>query len=281
MKRTVLMGAGQVGTMIGRLLGGGYMPVCFADNDPNRHGADLCGLPILSPQDSLRLAPDCVCLCVLDDARSVQMERQVRELGFAGEILRPNIMRTFDARVGTMHLLAEQIERDGVPGSVAELGVYKGEFAMRINTAFPARTLHLFDTFEGFQERDIEVERENGFSRAAAGDFSDTEVAEVLSRMPYPDRVQCHKGHFPGTFSETRNEAFAFVSVDVDLYAPTAAALPLFWEKLSQGGVIMVHDYNSTQFLGAGQAVREFCGKTGVRVMPICDLHGSAVLMKQ
>ena len=48
---------------------------------------------------------------------------------------------------------------------------------------------------------------------------------------------------------------YAFVSIDADLYAPTAAALPLFWDRLSPGGVIMVHDYNSTQFPGVGKAV--------------------------
>ena len=281
MKRTVLMGAGQIGTMTGRLMGGHYMPVCFADNNPTRHGSKLCGLPILSVPESLQMAPDCVCLCVLDKERFQQMEHQLRELGFNGEIISPDSLRTFDARLGTMRLLAEQIECDQVAGAVAELGVYQGEFAKHINAAFPMRTLHLFDTFEGFPVMDIEIERQNGLSQAAAGDFSNTDLTSVLSEMPCPNQIQCHKGYFPDTFSETQDETFAFVSVDVDLYAPTAAALPLFWDRLSPGGVIMVHDYNSTQFLGVRKAVRDFCRKAGIHAMPVCDLHGSVVLMKQ
>ena len=281
MKRTVLMGAGQIGTMAGRLLGGNYTPVCYADNNPARHGAELCGLPILSVADSLRMNPDCVCLCVLDQERFHQMEHQLRNLGFNGEIISLDSLLTFDTRLATMRLLAEQIEYDQVSGSVAELGVYRGEFAKHINAAFPTRTLHLFDTFEGFSVKDIGVEQQHSLSRAVAGDFSDTDITSVLSNMSYPERIQCHKGYFPHTFPKVQNETFAFVSVDADLYAPTAAALPLFWERLSPGGVIMVHDYNSTQFLGVKKAVREFCRKAGLYAMPVCDLHGSVVLMKQ
>lgn len=281
MRRTVLMGAGQIGTLTGRLLGGSYKPICYADNNPARHGSELCGLPILSVAESLSMNPDCVCLCVLDKNRLHQMEHQLRELGFHGEIISPESLHTFDARLGTMRLLAERIKYDQVPGSVVELGVYQGGFARHINAAFPNRILHLFDTFEGFSERDIEIERQSDLSRAEIGDFSDTDMASVLSDMPYPEQIQCHKGYFPSTFSETQNEFFAFVSVDVDLYTPTAAALPLFWNRLSPGGVIMVHDYNSTQFLGVKKAVQEFCQRIGIYAMPVCDLHGSVVLMKQ
>ena len=60
----------------------------------------------------------------------------------------------------------------------------------------------------------------------------------------------------------------------------TAAALPLFWDRLSPGGVIMVHDACGTQFPGAGKAVGEFCAGRGLLPMPVCDLHGSVVLRK-
>ena len=82
------------------------------------------------------------------------------------------------------------------------------------------------------------------------------------------------------TFRDCKEETFAFVSVDADLYAPTASALPLFWERLSHGGVLLIHDVNSTQFTGAGKAVREFCRGRGLLPMPVCDLHGSVVLRK-
>lgn len=82
-----------------------------------------------------------------------------------------------------MRLIAEQINVSGVPGDVAELGVYRGDFAVLLNLAFSERRLHLFDTFDGFDERDIAAERENSYSGAKAGDFGDTAKDGVDKRL--------------------------------------------------------------------------------------------------
>ena len=281
MKKTVIFGSGQIGSMLGRLAGTDYQVICFADNNPKRQGSYVQEIPVLSAEKSLAETPDCVILGVLDEERSCQMETQLLRLGFTGEILRPDSLKTFDMRIGVLRLLAEQIRERNVPGDVAEVGVYRGDFAAMINGAFRSRTLHLFDTFTGFPVQDVQIEQENGLSRAKTGDFSETDQEMVIGKMIYPERLVVHKGYFPETFSPCENTAFAFVSLDVDLYAPTKAALTLFWPRMSPGGCIMVHDYNSTQFSGAGKAVREFCEQEKVYPVPICDLHGSVVLIKQ
>ncbi len=280
MKKAVLFGAGQIGAMLSRLMGTEYRISCFADNFEGKWGTTLAGIPVVSPRESLLDHPDCVCLCVLDEERACQMEAQIRALGFDGVVLRPDALKTFDARVATMRLLAEQIREENIPGNVAELGVFRGDFAVLINAAFPDRTIHLFDTFEGFPARDVEVEQAQGLSRAKAGDFSETAADMVEQRLPYPERAVFHKGYFPATFDGCEEKSFAFVSVDADLYAPTAAALPRFFDRLSPGGVLLIHDVNGTQFSGAGKAVREFCAERGLLPMPVCDLHGSVVLRR-
>ena len=281
MKTVVLFGAGQFGAMISRLIGAGYTISCFADNNEARWGTMLAGIPVTSPRESLLGDPDCFCLCVSDRERAGQMESQLRELGFDGEILHSDALRVFDARVATMRLLAEQIHEQDIPGDVAELGVFRGDFAVLIHAAVPDRSIHLFETIEGFPAKDVELERMLDLSRAEAGDFSGTAEDLVGRRLPYPEHAVFYKGYFQDTFRDCRADAFAFVSVDADLYAPTAAALPLFWDRLSPGGVLLVHDVNSTQYTGAGRAVREFCREKELLPMPVCDLHGSAVLRKQ
>lgn len=281
MKTVVLFGAGQVGAMISRLMGSAYRVLCFADNYEGKWGTTLAGIPVVSPRESLRNDPDCICLCVLDAKRAGLMEAQLRELGFKGEILRPDALKIFDARAATMRLLAEQIHEEKIPGDAAELGVFRGDFAALINAAFPDRTIHLFDTFEGFPARDVEIEQAQGLSRAKTGDFKETAENIVEKRLPHPERAVFHKGYFPDSFDGCTEMTFAFVSVDADLYAPTAAALPLFFDRLSPGGVLLIHDVNSTQFSGAGKAVREFCTERGLLPMPVSDMHGSVVLRKE
>ena len=251
MKKIVLFGAGQAGAAVSRLLGADWEAVCFADNDREKWGAFLEELPVLSPTESLLREPDCFCLCALDAGRREQMARQLRELGFAGPVYSP-----------------------------AELGVYRGDFAALINAAFPDRTLHLFDTFEGFPGEDVKIEAEAGYSKARAADFSGTSVEMVEKRLLYREQARFYKGRFPASFAPCMELRFAFVSIDADLYAPTAAALPLFWERLSPGGVLMIHDADSQQFAGVGKAVSDFCREQGIFPMPVCDLHGSLVLRR-
>lgn len=281
MKTAVVFGAGQIGAMVSRLLGGEYRVAAFADNGAAKWGGSLAGLPVLSPEDGLRLQPDCVFLGVLDAERSGQMERQLRALGYEGQVLRPDALRIFDPRAATMRLLAEQIRKEGVPGDAAELGVFRGEFAALINAALPDRALLLFDTFEGFDVRDVETEQGLGFCGAKVGDFSETGEALVLSRLPHPERAELYRGFFPESFAPCRERRFCFVSIDADLYAPTSAALPVFFDRLEVGGALMIHDVNSTQFVGAGRAVEEFCRERGLLPTPVCDLHGSVILRKQ
>ncbi len=280
MKSIVLFGAGQVGAMVSRLLGGDFRQLCFADNAEGKWGSVLAGLPVLSPQEALLTKPDCVCLCVTDAERAGRMEAQLRALGYTGSLLRADLLRLFDARAAVMRLLAEQILARDIPGDAAEFGVYRGEFAALINAALPDRPIHLFDTFEGFAGQDVAVERAGRFSHAEAGDFADTALTMVESRLPHPELARFHVGWFPDSFASCEACRFSLVSIDADLYAPTAAALPLFWDRLSPGGALLVHDVNGTQYAGAGKAVREFCGARGILPVPVPDLHGSVILAK-
>ena len=264
--------------MICRMLGADYKALAFADNSVSKQGGSLLGLPVLSLKNALELCPRTVILCVTDAERSMQMRLQLEAEGFDGELITAESLRVFDARAAALRMLAEQISAQGIEGDAAELGVYRGDFARLISEAFPDRTLHLFDTFEGFSASDLAAER--GYSRAAEGDFSDTDTELVRNRLHEPGRAVFYKGLFPDTFAACRAERFAFVSVDADLYKPTAAALPLFWDRLSPGGVLLLHDVNSLQFRGVSEAVREFCNEKNILPMPICDLHGSVVLRK-
>jgi O-methyltransferase len=52
--------------------------------------------------------------------------------------------------MSSLELVAHEIYENNVIGEVAELGVYRGDFASIINALFPDRKLYLFDTFRGF-----------------------------------------------------------------------------------------------------------------------------------
>ena len=162
----------------------------------------------------------------------------------------------------SIRLAAERINRKKIPGAIAELGVYRGEMAAILNGLFADRTLYLFDTFQGFSQNDLADGEEEKHSQAEAGDFQDTNVELVLSRLPHPEKVTVRKGYFPET-AEGLEDRFALVSLDVDLFKPTLSGLEYFYPRLSAGGCIFVHDYNNRRFNGVRKAVDEFTDATG------------------
>ena len=181
-------------------------------------------------------------------------------------------------RISQLELIAYEIKSNNILGSVAEVGVYRGDFARYINLLFPDRKLYLFDTFEGFPEVDAKIDQMKGFSNANQ-DWSETSLELVIKKMTYPENVIIKKGRFPDTAYDI-DDRFAFVSLDVDLYLPTKQGLEFFYPRLSSGGVIMVHDFNNAGYKGVRHAVLEFCKENKVGYVPISDLAGSCIIFK-
>lgn len=187
-------------------------------------------------------------------------------------------------RFKLLELLAEQITKCGVQGSVAELGVYQGNFAKYINALFPTRALYLFDTFEGFDAKDEQFDVENGHVESDmfdhVGRFTNTTLDLVLSKMTSPEKCIVCKGFFPETARDIEDQ-FALVSLDADLYKPMLAGLEYFYPRLAPGGFLMLHDYNHPKFLGVKQAVADFEKTHGVVAkIPMPDKNGTLLITK-
>ena len=181
-------------------------------------------------------------------------------------------------RYSTLELCYQEITEKNIRGNVAELGVYKGDFARRLNLLFSDRTLYLFDTFEGFDKRDINTELNNEFSKGNQ-DFTNTNVEDVMSKMRFPEKCVIKKGFFPETATGL-NDTFCFVNIDTDLYDPILNGLDFFYPRLEQGGFIFVHDFNNDNYKGARQAVLKYCNENKIGYIPLPDNCGTAVITK-
>lgn len=88
-------------------------------------------------------------------------------------------------KIALIECLARELYKNGVHGSIAEAGVYKGRTARFINMLFPDRKLYLFDTFEGFNKADQERDDDRNMYNLKI-DYSTTSEELVMSRMNYP-----------------------------------------------------------------------------------------------
>lgn len=288
MKTLVIIGAGQFGRAASCLINTGeYRLIAFGDNNQNLWNTVFphplgARIPILSVEDAAALKPDAVLIGVTDAERTNQLKKQAAAAGFTGRLLLlHDFYEQLDIRSATLIKIAARLNSLGLSGDLAELGVYRGDTAWKLNALFPERRLYLFDTFEGFDSRDTDMEKELCCSRAQESEFSDTSVEAVLARMPHPEQVIVKKGYFPDTAAGLEELTFLLVSLDADLYAPILAGLEYFYPRLVSGGMILLHDYNNERFRGARQAVRDYEAKHGsLMLVPLCDLHGSAVIIR-
>jgi Macrocin-O-methyltransferase (TylF). len=184
-------------------------------------------------------------------------------------------------RIKCFELVVEEIKSHNISGAVAEVGVFRGEFAKFINEAFPQQKCYLFDTFEGFDESEaFEEENCGNCSNAFIEAFKNTSVETVVKRMPYPENVIIKQGYFPQSLSGLE-DTFAFVSIDVDFEKSIFNCIDYFYPRLCEGGYIFIHDYNSN-LRGVKKAVYEYekQNNTTLCKVPLCDAHGSLVITK-
>lgn len=187
-------------------------------------------------------------------------------------------------RFRVLELLSQEIKRRNVPGEMAEVGVYQGDFSSRMNDLLPSKKLYLFDTFSGFEKDDVISDKEknlvmDGFL-SIISDYSNTSIKSVLQRMKYQKQCIIKPGHFPESLKGLEKK-FCLVSIDVDLYQPTFNALEYFYPRLCKHGYIMVHDYNHDELMGVKTAIYDYESQVAeLCLVPIADQCGTVIITK-
>lgn len=186
-------------------------------------------------------------------------------------------------RYRTFEYMAKEINERKIEGDVAELGVFRAVFSRLINHHFSEKTIYLFDTFEGFSAEEAAKEKEmgrcdDGFIEA----HKDTKVELALSNIIHKEKCVVRKGFFPETAKGLEDNRYAFVSIDVDFEKSALEGIRYFYPRLSKGGVIFLHDYNTARLDGIKVAVRTYEEEIGsiLRLCPLADRAGTMVIIK-
>lgn len=164
-----------------------------------------------------------------------------------------------------MQIIRYSINKN-LDGDFAECGCFQGHssyiIAKCLSDAHADKKFHIFDSFEGLSKRDKQLDQSNSnrndYSiRNELGRFacSEDEVKKNLCEFNF---INFYKGWIPNRFKEVKDINFCFVHIDVDLYQPTYDALSFFYERLVEGGAIVIDDYGSSTYQGAENAVTEF-----------------------
>jgi O-methyltransferase len=173
-----------------------------------------------------------------------------------------------------MHDLIQLVDKNKISGSIVEMGCGRGGcgsfMADCVEKSGAKRNVWLFDSFEGLSD-------------PAPEDFKETNKKEdeirkgylkVSSQLPReamraiglknPENVKVIPGWFEESLPKHLDEIgeIAILRLDADLYEPTKYCLEQMYDRVAEGGYIVIDDYKN--WSGTRRALYEFFYKKNI-----------------
>jgi O-methyltransferase len=201
----------------------------------------------------------------------------------------PSVAHTMigEKRLANVRELAENVIGTGIPGDFIETGVWRGGACILMRGVLDAwgdteRNVWLADSFEGLPPPDVDK------YPADIGDkfYTYPELSVSLEQVKtnfekyglLDERVKFLKGWFKDTLHTAPIEKLAILRLDGDMYESTMDALAALYDKVSDGGYIIVDDYHVVE--GCKKAIHDFLSSRNLAPQLI-EIDGVGVYWKK
>jgi predicted O-methyltransferase YrrM len=156
-------------------------------------------------------------------------------------------------------------------GNIIECGVYRAGTTVQLARLLKERgirkTIYALDSFAGF-EAEIEDEIQRGLvepgGRAAFTNNSVEYVRRKVRALGVDDVIRVVPGFFESTLP-TIEDRFCLAFIDCDLEKSTEYCLGRLWDRVVDGGCLVVDDYENPYYPGAAIAADRFFARVGYR----------------
>jgi O-methyltransferase len=157
----------------------------------------------------------------------------------------------------TLHRLAEEVDRAGVPGALVDCGAWNGGSTILMSTAAPEREVWAFDSFAGLPEPG-ELDGREGADLGGQLVASEQKLRAGFERFADPARLHVRVGWFEETLEDAAAEigSVAVLHCDGDWYDSVLLTLEVMYPLVSPGGFVVIDDYGT--FPGAQRASDEY-----------------------
>jgi len=190
-------------------------------------------------------------------------------------------------RLENLQHCVETVLREGIAGDLIETGVWRGGASIFMRGVLKAygvtdRKVWVADSFEGLPPTDESVHA--GDSALALERFADLAVPLEVVRGNFAryglldDQVQFLKGWFRDSLPKAPIETLAVMRLDGDLYESTMDALSALYPKLSEGGFVILDDYNAVA--GCNDATHEYRDAMGIKD-PLTPIRGAGAFWRK
>lgn len=213
-----------------------------------------------------------------------QFNSELRELGRDWPLQAHSMIG--NRRMSNLRQITEFVIEKGIPGDLIETGVWRGGACIMMRAVLQAygvndRRVWAADSFCGLPEPNPEIS-------ADAGDkhHTFTELAVSLEKVKsnfskyglLDEQVQFLRGWFSETLPHAPMEKLAVLRLDGDMYESTMDVLKNLYDKVSEGGFIIVDDFGAVQ--GCQTAILEFRANRQI-TDPIHPIDGCGVFWRK
>jgi O-methyltransferase len=158
----------------------------------------------------------------------------------------------------------------GVPGDLVECGSYQGysmAVVLRYLAGLPSRQMFLYDLF------DPKGGGGEGQRLPAHADLFD----RVRARFQLFDNVTVTRGKVPAILDEIAPQRIAFLHLNMKDREATRGALDALFDRVSEGGIIVFHDYGWTGYRDQKDAADAFMRQQALSVLELPTGQGLVV----
>jgi len=156
-----------------------------------------------------------------------------------------------------------------VPGIIVECGVFKGASLSRwgmfrelLMSKF-AKKIVAFDSFDLFPDTNFDADgpfRDAFIDTHGKTSITKEQITKSLEMRGLGHNVELVRGNICDTVPEYLANhpelKISFLNIDTDVYEPARTALECFYDRVSEGGIVILDDYG--WFPGETQAADEF-----------------------
>jgi O-methyltransferase len=176
------------------------------------------------------------------------------------------------SRLRHLRVLVERTIEESIPGDYIETGVWRGGACILMRGVLSAhrvrdRRIFCADSFAGLPAPDARFPDDK---RDRTHAFSELAVSEETVRSNFAaydlldEQVVFLKGLFEETLPGLKDERFALLRLDGDMYGSTMSALTNLYDRLSPGGFVVIDDYGGLR--NCAKAVHDFLDQRGLQV---------------
>lgn len=189
-------------------------------------------------------------------------------------------------RLDNLHACVETLLREAIPGDFVETGVWRGGASIFVKGALVAlgdetRHVWLADSFRGLPPSDpSSYPADKGWNLDKYEELSISRQTVENNFRAYgllDDRVHFLEGWFKDTMPTAPIERIALLRLDGDLYESTIQVLEPLYDRVSEGGFIVVDDFGLTP---CRAAVEDFRSARNISD-PILAIDGMAVYWRK